>query len=200
MTIISLTIMSFAIFKLAKNADIGERGKFFIHLIITSVLISLLYNFSHTIFVSISIEKIVREYNSLTQSYEKVKIEEWSDKRNVYVKNQLIYNFYHKNKNGEICKDLRAGVTNDLKNEINKVSNFENSQFSKESVALCEVTKNYREREDENSCATKESGLLCSWINPVFKKFNTEFKIYSIEPPKEIENKEIEENPLDFEN
>jgi hypothetical protein len=200
MSIPSGFLTYFMVIGLAKSAVDGHRRKFFIKLLITIFLIGLIYTVCHTIFASISVEKAIKHYSQLTTSYNDVKISEWSEKKNTFVKNQLLYNFYYKNKNGEVCEDLRNGVTDDLKNEINKITDFDNTQFAKESIMLCEITSKYKNIEDDETCATKENGFLCSWINPIFKNINTDFKIYSIEPPKDLEEKKIiDDNPLDKE-
>lgn len=186
----------------AKSVVEGNRRKFFIHLIITLILIGIIYTLCHSVFNSIKIEKITKNYNEKVKEYSLVKESSWTDDRNAFAKNQLLYNFYHKNKDKNICNDLKSIVVVSLKEAIEKMPSFSKTEFAKKSVEICEITYEYIQIEKEKTCATKETGFICYWMNPIFKKFNTKFKIASVEPPIIIEkeaNKEMEENILDKE-
>ena len=82
---------------LAKSVVEGNRSKFFINLILTSILVGLIYTICHSIFAVIQVGKIKEEYNLKASEYKNINVSTWNDERNAFTKNQLLYSFYHKN-------------------------------------------------------------------------------------------------------
>lgn len=177
---------------LAKSVVEGNRSKFFINLILTSILVGLIYTICHSIFAVIQVGKIKEEYNLKASEYKNINVSTWNDERNAFTKNQLLYSFYHKNDEGKVCKDLSLGVLPATKEAMDKVENFNETPFAKASVELCNLTEKYVNIEANESCATKDSGILCSWMNPLLNQLNYKFRLASVDAPLVL--KEVDEN------